>query len=265
MRFGRWNKVPSSNAAVLFLFIGIALTALLVAFVMQRSQPGRSSIQERSAIRTGPTAALPAGAVAGDEAVVEFIATTVPTYAVAYLSEGAAQLALIEAGAAGEHMVRQVVPLTPSVNRYVELPDLTLMVVAPEEPALLLVAGAVGPTKDAILVMVREGRMLRPVNMRLKDGTVAPAEFWSGTSGVRRAAVSFSDVDGDGQQEIVVRIVRHDRPTEESAAPQVEIEVYAWRLGMFMYDQELSWAMAMSDDLFPAPTAEEVDAEDTGP
>jgi|GEM_PF-4346372 len=46
---------------------------------------------------------------------------------------------------------------------------------------------------------------------------------------------------------------------------QVEIEVYAWRLGMFMYDQELSWAMAMSDDLFPAPTAEEVDAEDTGP
>lgn len=246
----RGRRGPSMVPA-LIVTVGLAATALLVALLLQRTVERPASIAERA---PPPDFAglLPAGSEISAGGALEIPDVPQPAFVVGYLRGGIAEVGLI----AWDRRERRyalvsTVRLEAEGIRMIGVPMLSFEPIGNGSPALIVARGSAGAYMDGVFILVREPASLAIAPLVRSDGVLALAAFQAGSSVRRSAALDIHDIDNDGDQELVATTAE----TGEDGRKDQTVEVYVWADGRYVYDRDLSWAMATSKSVFPEPPA----------
>lgn len=238
-----------TDGRVFFLFLAVALTLVLFGIVLQHSAAPRHAVDETpppSAIE--PSTALPSGAAA--TASVKLTPSVDPAYAYAYELGGGVQVSLVSWNREqGKYEV--ISTLTPDD---LGLSGATRPVTMAEDPnwdglQVFAVRVTLGVGTDDVVLLSRNGDRIDLLRTIDKDGAVRPASFR--LAATRSGDFRLDDLTGDGVQEVVV--TSGTSQGTGGAATGSETRVFRWNGTMLAYDAQLSWAYAMSGDVFPSP------------
>lgn len=247
-----WRKPdPKSNGAVLFLFIGLALTLLLAGVVVGKSMVGEAGIAGIAGKEVGAqdaAAALPAGVtdIIGPHEMTAYADYTV---IYGYSRGGVPMIGMVqwdrrESG----YALRSEIALSSAPNGFAFVDDVTD---GPEwgiSPVVTVRGPSMSdPRVASVAFVVVHGSGLAQVLFTDGDGTM-PAEFMEGETEVGSWDVRVVDVNGDGVPEVLQR--------ERYRLGEVETEetrAYVWDCGRLSFDERLSWALTVRIELFPEP------------
>ncbi len=242
------KKPPFSPSFIVAL--GLVATALIAAFVLQRTLPRREGVAERL---PPPEFAslLPSGAEAAAGGALEIPDLPQSSYAVAYKAQdGAVAVALISWDRQqNRYAVASSLTLDAGGARLESVPTLSLMMLGRGAPIAILAKGSAGAYTDGVFVLVRQGDKLRFIAKQEKDGRAGVAFFLSGASVRHGEEVSFGDVNGDGVKEAVATVSE----TDDRGVKRQTVTVYALKENVFVYDDELSRTLTLSKSVFPEP------------
>lgn len=252
MRKGKRKKNESALTPSFIVAVGLVVTALIVAFVLQRTLPQREAVAERL---PPPEFAslLPAGAEAAAGGALEIPDLPQSSYAVAYKAQdGSIAIALIAWNKQeSKYAVASTLTLDAAGARLESVPTLSLMMLGRGAPLAIIARGSAGAYTDGVFVIVRQGDKLRFIAKQEKDGTAGVAFFLSGASVRHGEEVDFGDVNGDGVKEAVVTTSE----TDDRGVKREAVSVYALKENVFTYDEELSRTLTLSKSVFPEPAA----------
>ncbi|MEY4745168.1 MAG: hypothetical protein RL272_1113 [Candidatus Parcubacteria bacterium] len=230
--------------------VGLVVTALIAAFILQRTMPQRESVAERL---PPPEFAnlLPAGAEAAAGGALEIPELPQSAYAVGYKAQnGDIAVALIVWDKqTNRYRVSSTQSLVVDGARLESVPTLSLLMLGRGAPLAILAKGSAGAYTDGEFVLMRQGDQLRFIAKLDENGNAGIAFFLSGASVRHSEQVDFGDVSGDGVKEAVVT----SSQTDARGVKRDAVFVYALKDNVFAYDRELSWTLTMSKRVFPEP------------
>ncbi|MFA6603249.1 MAG: hypothetical protein WCT10_00225 [Patescibacteria group bacterium] len=244
----------ASNQAAFFLLFGLALSLVLLSGVLWLSVG--SGMGANKILETGGsdlTRLLPPGwaAVAGSEVSFDDPVRPALVFAARHGQAGSLELAVWDRKAGDYRLAAQV---DSRLTSQVELEVAELGQGA--EQALLATAPLANLNAKGIFFAVRNGDRLEIARMKTGTGQVLPAFFIDGSIPNGDSRVAFYDVTGDGFDEVVVT-----RRSFGGAGPEASwgrsADVFEWSGGLFVYDQEMSWALTKSAEVFPEPADQE--------
>lgn len=249
--FGR-KKKESRDRRALFLYLGAALTLILLAVVLQAGVRTPASIG-------GPEAApdfarLVDGAVA-DSAPVELGDAVRPAYVKVFERQDQYGLALVAWNPVDQrYELLSELPVSSLDGRLSGQPELSWTAIGPGASEVVsLSVGVEGAPAEATAYVVRQADRLQPLPLLDSRGRARAAVFVTGQYGPAFYTYELKDIDGDEVPEAVAETRSLGSGTGRIGY-ETTVDVYAWRDGQFAYDKELSWAMTTSAALFPSPS-----------
>ncbi len=252
-----FKKKDKPRRSLFFLFLGLALSLVLVALVIEGGFIGRQSFLENTA-PSDYKSALPAGWLTSDGSVVALPDLPQPTYIVGY-SDGQAAAAALVAWQARDQRYAVISELRfvdqlSAADGYKDVPQLNGKAFGAPGQAVEVTLSAADDRPSLILFIARQGNGLKLVNLRDGGGDVVPAAFLSGDYNYGSDNFEIFDADTDGQPEAVWS-ERNFTPSAGGGGWSTSVSAYQWRNGMFEYDKELSWALTTDASMFPEPSA----------
>jgi len=252
-------KHEASNKAVFFLLFGLALSLVLFLGVLKIGSGSRGGVNE--AARTGsPDLArlLPAGWVVVAGTAVSFDDLVLPAVVFAARNEGSAGLALaVWDRKLKDYRLASRLALADVDPRLMPQLELAVMQVdAGAGQVLRVTAPLSNLNAKGDFFAVRNGEQLEVVRMKTGAGEVMPAFFIDGSIPNGDSRISFYDVSGDGDDDIVATR-RSFGGVDQEASWGRSVSVFEWSGGMFIYDQEMSWALTKSAEVFPEPPGQQ--------
>jgi len=248
-------KHEASNKAVFFLLFGVALSTVLLAGALSLSSVYRGS--EEMPARAGESDLahlLPAGWVIVAGSAVSFDDLVLPAVVFATSKDGVGGLALaVWDRELRDYRLASQVDLTEVDTRLLPDPELASVKFGDGDAQILRVTASLRD-QDArgIFFVVRDGERLSVARMRTGTGEISPALFIDGFIPFGNSRVTFQDVNGDGHDEVVVTRYSIGGVGQDASGGR-SAGVYQWSGGMLAYDNELSWAMTKSAQVFPEP------------
>lgn len=248
------RRKARSDGRVLFLFLGVSFTLVLLGLVIQRTAGNRVGIGETppSAI-VDPAKVLPAGAM--NPAMSALEPSVDPTFVFAYELDGGVKASLVVWDRVqGKYRLSSTLDLAGTTeNALLYGPQIGVDSAGWGMPVLEVSASSNGPSGAATALIVRDGPALRPLEMFGPGGERSWAVFENGTVMPYFAEFHLEDVDGNGTKEIVATrgLVSADARGDMHRAGTTA--VYRWDQGILSYDERLSWAFSLSDEVFPEP------------
>lgn len=256
------SKRRHRAAAPYFILSGALLSLIVGAFVLRRSVTETAQVT----FPIAPDAAklLPSGAAFNDFTTLQLFDEPAPAYAVGYTAPGSesASLALIRWDKQRyKYAMASTLSLVSGGRRIVGVGNVSSVELGGGAPSLIMVFGNGNDRTypEGTMLVERHESALSIVQLRNADGTQSDAFFAGGRSedGASAQGMEFLDVDGDGRREVVAPSYTYaakNRPAAE------EWNVHRYVDGVFVYDPELSWALATSRNVFPSATGVDVNS-----
>ncbi|HSD12771.1 MAG TPA: hypothetical protein VLC10_04385 [Patescibacteria group bacterium] len=252
MRTWKRKKKKPALAPSFIVAVGLVVTALIAAFVLQRTLPRREAVADRL---PPPEFAslLPAGAEAAAGGALEIPDLPQSSYAVGFKAQdGNVAVALIAWDKQqNRYALASTLVLDAGGARLESVPTLSLMMLGRGAPLAIVAKGSAGAYTDGVFIIMRQGGKLRFVAKQDKDGKAGIAFFLSGASVMHSEQVDFGDVDGDGTKDAVVT----QGDADDRGVKHEIVSAYVLKENVFTYDQELSHVLTLSKSVFPEPTA----------
>jgi hypothetical protein len=248
------KKRHASNVSGFFVLLGLTATLLVLSIVIQRSLEPRQSFIEPLPDVPDLNVLLPAGAIrtAGPLALQDL---PQESYVLGYTGENGPSLALIVWNReSGKYALGSSVLLASSSGAIGGVTSLSLQALGSGATSVILAEGPAGAYTQGAYLVVREGKTLRLAALSDAQGVAKPAFFLRGASVRQSEELSFEDLNGDGRLETIAvsKSFGDDGSTTQSAA-----SVYRWTDGWLLYDKDMSWALTVSQDIFPEPEAKQ--------
>ncbi len=250
MRTWKKKKKKSALAPSFIAAVGLVVTALIAALVLQRTLPRREAVADRL---PPPEFAslLPAGAEAAAGGALEIPDLPQSSYAVGFKAQdGNIAVALIAWDKQqSRYVLASTLVLDAGGARLESVPTLTLMMLGRGAPVAIVAKGSAGAYTDGVFIIMRQGGKLRFIAKQDKDGKAGVAFFLSGASVKHSEQVDFGDVDGDGTKDAVVT----QSDVDDRGVKHETVSAYMLKENVFTYDQELSRLFTLSKSVFPEP------------
>jgi hypothetical protein len=244
---------PRARRRAGWFFVGVGVLASLV----MGAYAVLPSVRERLAAAAEEpsleySAILPPGAsLPSDAAVVRVDDVPVPSYVVGFARAG--QGGMVGLATWNRHARRydwaSTLQLDAGDPALGEVRSVERRAIA-EGSSVFVVRGATrGAHASGVALVARDGDRLRRVLRTDAGGVTVPAVFLEGASARHREEVQFTDVDGDGREEVVAV----SGETGDDGREAVRIAVYGFAAGDLAYDAGLSAAAKAREGLFPEP------------
>lgn len=244
------KKRHSSSISGFFILLGVTATALILSIILQRTLQSRLSIVE-DASSPDFSALLPEGGTKTSEplALQEY---PQPSYVVGYSGVTGPALALVVWDRdSNKYVLGSSVTLASSEGALGGVTAVEAQPLGSGATTLVLASGPSGAYTQGVFAVVREGRTLRLASMSDAQSRAKPAFFLKGASVRHAEELSFQDLDADGRLETVTT---GKELAADGSATSTDAAVYRWVDGWLLYDKDLSWALTVSNDIFPEPT-----------
>jgi len=250
-------KHEASNKAAFFVFFGLALSLVLLIAVF-RLDSGLFGSSGIASTTGAPDLArlLPAGWVVIADTAVSLDDLVLPAVVFATRNErtGGLALAVWDKKTKGYRLASQLA-LADVDQRLMSQVELAVMQVgAGAEQVLRVAAPLDNLDAKGVFFVARNGERLDVVRMKTGTGEVQPAFFIDGSLPSGDSRLAFYDVSDDGDDDVVVTRRSLDGAGQGGSLSR-SVSVFEWSGGMFVYDQEMSWALTKSAEVFPEPPA----------
>ncbi len=242
----------SSGVSGFFVLLGVTATVLVLSFVLQRTLQQRESIVE-DASTPDFAALLPGGSTMTTEplALAEY---PQPSYVLGYSGETGPALALVVWDRDNsKYVLGSSVTLASADGALGGVTSVEAQPLGSGAVTLVLASGPAGAYAQGVFAAVREGSVLRLASMSDAQSRAKPAYFLKGASARHAEELAFQDLDADGRLEAVAT---SKELGDDGAAKSSAAAVYRWVDGWLLYDKDLSWALTVSNDVFPEPANE---------
>ncbi len=250
-----FKKRQKPSLRPLFLFLGLALTLVLAALLLQGlSSPRRSFLENAGA--ADYRSALQPKWLTNDQAVVRLPDLPQPSYVVGY-SDGASSQAALVAWSQTDSRYEitgnlRFADMLSVAENYRDVPRLSDQAFDGAGQAIQATLKASGQP-DLILFISRDGNGLKIDSLVDGGGQVVAAAFLQGSVSGGVDAFEVRDADNDGAPEAIWTERQLSGTGTLGSSWSTSVSAYQWAGGRFEFDKQLSWALTTDASLFPEP------------
>ncbi len=235
------------RAQSVFFFLCVTFSILLAVFVVEGDRLFRPTVREQSSNIDFVTLLNPDPKTE----VTNFKITDLPqpSFIALYEHDHREEVALLALDNKTNLYTKVTTLSLPMIPSTTGASSLSLVSFDKNAGSLVMIKRKMTSSMDVAFFVAREGENLHLVQKKDKDGSSAFAKFFSGSSLRNTVQLLVQDVNSDGIAEVISQTTNID----ERRKNQTIVDVFRWLDGQLVYDKDLSWALAISHNLFPEP------------